>query len=311
MEGKLIVLLSFAALFTAVAAHTPFTVVLFMCVWKRPVLTHFVLNHYANMRQPLLTHNVRLDLFVVASDNATATDLAAKYDAAHVVVPNFPLGAKHNRGLLALRQQYSAHNGGASTPEAVAVVGSDDLLNEAFFIRIKQLMQPGPNRMHIVGLQDLFFFDLHSQRILYTQGYRHVHIPVSGTIGCGRVFSWAMLNTLQWNLWDSQRNHSLDQSAIRRVLTVLPQAADISTSFRGHPDGIVAIDIKTDAFEEGTNIWRFDDILHHATSGDGPMHDFVEENPEKLFDSIFGYGYYDTRITTLRDLMLASSRQLN
>lgn len=297
MEGKLVLLLLLLTLTTTASAERPFSVVLFMCVWQRPLLTDFILGHYARMRGALSRRGIELTLFVAGSDNSTTPALASRHGARFVVVPNRPVGAKHNNGLRAIRTQL-----GPKGADAVAIVGSDDLINMQFFERVRELMQSGPDRMHAVGLRDIYFFDLATDRMMYTEGYKQLRTPVSGTVGCGRVFSWPLLDTLNWELWDWDRDRSLDQSAIRRVLSVVPQIADISAAFSGLDDGIIAIDIKSDGFEQGRNIWRFDEVLKGGAK-DGPFHEFRDRHAEKTIDSLFGFGFYERRIVLLRERM--------
>ncbi len=169
----------------------------------------------------------------------------------------------------------------------------------SFFAVVKKMMTRRVDRMHIVGLRDIFFFDLDSLRLMYTAGYREFMTPVSGTVGCGRVFSWAMLNTLNWVLWDWERNRSLDQSSVSRILKLVPQVGEVSMAIPGIEYGIVAVDVKTDAFEQGTNIWRFEEIVK-AVGKNGPLHEFQEQRAQSVLDNAFGEGFFQDHVLQLR-----------
>ena len=273
-----------------------FVVVLYMCVWKRPLLTEFVLSHYVALRNQLSDDNIHIRLFITGSDAEQTKSQALKYNADFIIVPNNPLGTKHNRGLLAIRQLYSSK----TLPSAVVISGSDDLLNAQFFRVIRDRMT-GANPMHIVGLSDVHFFDLNSTRLVHTAGYRVSHTPLAATVGCGRAFSWHMLETLQWNLWDWHRDRSLDASAMRRILRSVPQIAEISTAINGMDEGVIAVDVKTDAFEKGANIWRFDQIMEGAKSG--PLHEFVDRDASSMFNTAFGDSFFENHILDLRRRM--------
>lgn len=312
MEGKLArcIFLSIVLLLLSVAqaagTPNPFRVVVFMCVWKRPKLTHFVLQHYNAMKPELLSdHNIALDVFITGSDNATTPHTAVQFGTGYAVHPNRPVGSKHNWGLQSLRGHYERSPD--DLPDAVAIMGSDDIINAAFFVKTKELMTRAVNNMHIVGLRDIYFFDLHSLRLMYTAGYREFVTPVSGTVGCGRVFSWAMLETLDWELWDWARDRSLDQSSIRRILKLVPQISEVSAAISGVEHGIAAVDVKTDAFEEGANIWGFDQIVK-AVGKNGPLHEFQEKDAATIMDGAFGRNFLKDQVGKLRSSMQNKQR---
>lgn len=281
-------------------SSSPFVVVLYMCIWKRPLLTRFVLRHYVSLQKPLLEdHGIELRIFIAGSDNIETALLASTYNVDFVVVPNRPLGAKHNRGLRAIRDYYREI--GLSVGDVVAISGSDDIINGHFFVHVKHLFLE--KHMHIVGLKDVHFMELNTTRLLYTKGYRSARNPVGDTVGCGRVFSWAILDTLDWTLWDWDRDSSLDQSSVRRILQSVPQIAEISTAIPGNDRGIVAIDIKTDAFEKGANIWRFDQIVA-GSKNKGPLHTFEERDSKHVLEDTFGDEFFEQHILDLRERML-------
>lgn len=271
-----------------------------MCVWKRPLLTRFVLRHYVSLQKPLLeTHGIELRIFIAGSESIETALLASTYNVDFVVVPNRPLGTKHNRGLQAIRDYYTESE---SKGDVVAITGSDDIINAQFFVHVKCLFTRSKDRMHIVGLKDVHFMELNSTRLLYTRGYRAARNPVGDTVGCGRAFSWAILDTLDWTLWDWDRDRSLDQSSVRRILKAVPQVVEISTAIPGGENGIVAIDIKTDAFEKHANIWRFDQIVA-GSKNKGPLHEFEERNAKHVLESTFGDEFFEQHILGLRERM--------
>lgn len=279
----------------------PFTIVLFMCVWKRPLLTDFVLSQYQKLKKPLLQDGVELDIFIAGSDNATTPVLAKKYGASFAVHPNSPLGAKHDMGIQSLRSFYNdAVEKGArlQLPHAVAIVGSDDVINAAFFLRVRDLMQGQFPRQHVVGLRDIHFFDLKSRRLVYTSGYRSFKTPISGTLGCGRVLSWSILEALDWHVWDLERERGLDQSAIRNVLRRVPLVGEVSGAIAGRDSGIVAVDIKSDGFAAGANIWKFEQVVE-AVGKNGRLHSFVDCDARETLGDAFGSEFL-SRLEKLR-----------
>ncbi len=298
MERKLVFLAILLLLLVSAVHAQEFSVVLYMCVWKRPLLTAFVLRHYTDMRNELKRDGIHLHVFIAGSDAAQTKAQANTYNADYIVVPNRPLGTKHNRGLQAIRDRYH----GSTPPDAVVVSGSDDVLNAQFFRVIRGKMS-GPFPQHIVGLADVHFFDLNSTRLVHTAGYRVSRTPLAATVGCGRAFSWFMLETLKWELWDWDRDRSLDASSMRRILRAVPQIAEISTAVNGLQEGVIAVDVKTDAFEKGANIWRFDQIIAGAKSG--PLHEFVDRDARFTLNQALGESFFEDQIMDLRKRMAA------
>ena len=269
---------------------SPFSIVVFMCVWRRPLLTDFVLSQYSASKKRLVKQGVLLDLFLTGSDNATTSALAQKYSASFAIHPNSPLGAKHNKGIQSMRSYYDdrrRRGEQAAVPHAVAIVGSDDVINDKFFLQVRDLMHKRPPAQHVVGLRDIHFFDLKSRRLVYTRGYRSFTTPISGTLGCGRVLSWSILDALDWHVWDSERERGLDQSAIRNVMRRIPLVGEVSGAIAGRETGIVAVDIKSDAFATGANIWKFEQVVE-AVGKNGRLHAFVDFDARAALTAAFG-----------------------
>lgn len=277
-----------------------FVVVVYMCTWKRPLLTDFVLAHYDKLREPLSREGVQLDIFITGSEGNVTEMQARKYKAQYAVHPNSPLGAKHDKGIQSLRDFYrSAEKNGQipRLPDAVTIVGSDDMINAAFFTRIRDQMSGPPPLRHVVGLKDIYFFDLKSRRLVYTRGYRYYETPISGTLGCGRAFSWSMLEMLHWHLWDVDRERGLDQSAIRNVMMRVPLVGEVSMAIDGREAGIMAVDMKSDGFAAGMNIWRFEQVVE-AVGRNGRLHEFEDYDA----DATLGAAFETQFLTELEEL---------
>jgi hypothetical protein len=289
------------------AAAQPFHMVVFTCIYGRPLLTDFVLGHYASLRGSLaLNHAITLDIFIVGSDAVATAAHAEQVGAGYAVYPNSPLGAKHNAGLAALRDFHTSNS--ATRPEVVLVIGSDDVLNAAFFVAARDAMA-SQDASDVLGLRDLYLYELATGRLVYTRGYRNEsgRKGLGMTVGCGRVFSWALLDRMNWTLWEGARERSLDQSTVALVSAIgariLPlDGGSGDGSFAG--PGPAAIDVKTGGLAGGCNIWTFDAIVG-ATGSQGPLHAFQDVDATTTFAVLSGGRELGVRLEELRSQMQA------
>lgn len=315
MEGKLTLLMFFLLCFVlgrcVLGKDVPFEIVVFMCVWKRPLLTKFVLTHFQLMKTDLWNEDhIKLQLFIIGSDNTTIPMLANQLADGYAIHPNNPVGAKHDNGLQSLGAFYKQQMVDGirdSLPHAVTMFGSDDIVNKQFFRYVKQKMHNQSPGYHVLGIRDIFFYDLKTQKLVYTKGYKSFKTPLSGTIGCGRVMSWSILDTLDWHLWDRTRDRGLDQSATRNVMKSIPFIGEVSEAIPGLDNNIVTIDIKSDGYSAGTNIWRFEQVVE-AVGKNGRFHNFEQHDEKSVFTNAFGSEIL-SRLDQLRQQMIQSEYQ--
>lgn len=281
-----------------------FHVVVFTCIFGREQLTDFVLGYYADLAQSLAADDhIQLNLFITGSDAASTASLASRYGAHFAVFPNSPLGAKHNGGILALRDHFLSTN--HPLPHGVVIIGSDDLLNHRFFTMTRDRMSDASRAapLQLLGVRDLYLYDLSAAasggRLAYTKGYRSFSDALAATVGCGRVFTWALLERMDWQLWDGERERSLDQSTVRRVRAALgAELENVAEAVVGRDVGVVAVDVKTGGIEGGTNIWSYNDIVT-AVGPKGKLHRFREVESKPFFDEYFGENFEETTLQPL------------
>ena len=210
------------------------------CLWQRPALTDVVLRWYQHLKSDL-SEQLDLELLAVGSEGAASRALAEDNGFAYVEHPNAPLGAKWNAGLAALRERQ---------PDAVVIVGSDDLVSGNLFILYADRIARG---CQYLGLTDMYFLDLASRRLCFWPGY-----PPGGrhgeTLGLGRCLHADLLDVHDWRLWEDGLRMGLDGSMTRRLAPQLraePQRWN-AVAFRCLDHGIGALDIKS-----GLNLWSF------------------------------------------------------
>lgn len=290
----------------------PFTFVVFICVWKRYLLTGFVLDHFASIGRQLKPTGISIELFIVGSDVESTKELADRVEAAYVIHANHPVGRKHQQGLLSLRDYYEhqvSSRKSKNLPEAIAIFGSDDVVNANYFIEARRAMAPsdGAPAVHAFGLQDVWFYHLHSHRLVYTPGYREFETPLAGTVGCGRAYSWPLLEQIDWHMWDEDINHGLDQSAVRNIMQRATLVSEVSMALLGRPVNVLAIDVKSDGFAKGgTNLWAFDNIVA-AGDGKGRLKRFSEEHVNISLVQVFGTDFVHGLEKLHADMLRAES----
>lgn len=288
---------------TRINDQLTYTIVIFMCIWKRPLVTQFVLNHFASLNETLLASGISVELFLVGSDTNATKLLADAVGAAYAIHPNNPVGRKHQLGLESLRAHYSTQvNTGKRKhlPHAITIFGSDDVVPARYFFLVRQHF--GTRSFHVLGLRDVWFHDLSSRRLAYTPGYRSFESPLAGTVGCGRAFSWPFLDSVHWRLWDVDRDRGLDQSVVRNLFRANIFMPEISIAIIGRDVGVYAVDIKTDAYQNaGANVWAFDSVIS-AAGNSGRLLPFSEEIADVSFRTAFGKDF-SARLNKLRQDM--------
>ena len=212
------------------------------CLWRRPELTDVVLAHNARLAAAV-TDVVDLTVVAVGSEGRATRDLAARHGAAYVEHGNEPLGAKWNAGLRAVE---------ARRPDAVLVVGSDDLVCEQLVRHYAALIRAGAR---YVALLDGWFLDLTTRRAAYWPGYgwSRPREPV----GMARCVHRDWLDELGWELWAPELNRGLDASMTRRLAPLMAREPRGVELLRAARHGLVALDVKSGPTD---NLWSFDAI---------------------------------------------------
>lgn len=194
---------------------------LLTCAWGRPALTERVLDYYTRLRIP----GVRLTGVCVVSPEDPDPPAVPEWWRT-VEAPNSPLGSKFNAGTAAIERE---------RPDAVVILGSDDLLNARYFERVAEHLHAGAD---FISLRDAHFYDLAAGRLYRASPARP---------GAGRCLSASLIERLDWRLWQDSREERLDSSMSRRLRSV-PLAAYRRVEMRDAD--AVLLDVKTES-----NMW--------------------------------------------------------
>jgi hypothetical protein len=160
---------------------------------KRPHLTSIVQDYYARYFG---------DCILIAAK--TPDDPQPINSAWHYVeYPNTPVAQKFNAAFLKAKE---------FNPDLVVLIGSDDLISYSLIEYYKKNYSKDAD--YLLGLQDLYYYDSVSKQAIYMDGviYDKRVIP----IGCGRVFSRAILDKLNWKPYGTMKiNSGLDTNSTK------------------------------------------------------------------------------------------------
>ena len=209
-------------------------------MWKRHELTDIVFGNLACLRDEL-RDVIDLRLAVAGSEGEASEALALRHGFAYVEEPNQPLGAKWNAALQVLRQE---------PVEGVCIVGSDDLLNAAYFRMVADALSKGEK---LFGIDSFYVLDRASGRMLQWLGYPPPRDEEA--IGLGRFIHREYIDALNWELWAESLNGSLDYSMCKKIMTLATLVnKDARFSFKRIADyEIMPVDIKCEE-----QIWPYE-----------------------------------------------------
>ena len=212
------------------------------CLWGRPALTEVVLGHYARLCSAVVDA-LELEVWAVGSEGHASRDLAVRHGAVYLEHGNQPLGAKWNAGLRAL---------GERGPDAVLIVGSDDLVCERLVRHYGELLRRGAR---YIALLDAWFLDVVEARAAYWPGYGWSR--AREPIGMARCVHAAWLDQVGWELWEPHLERGLDASMTRTLAELMadePRAVELLSAAR---HGLVALDVKGAPQD---NLWSFEEV---------------------------------------------------
>ena len=204
-----------------------------MPLWGRHELTALILRQW-HQQIHRLRGRVDVHLVTIGSEGRASALLTSGYSdtMSYVEAPNDPLNRKWNAALSVAR---------AWDPDAVLIVGSDDLLSDGLLLACAEKVRAG---VPYFGLRDLYFFDAATLRLGYWPGYGTKRQPLrtGEPVGCARCHSLDVMERVGWQLWpsDPAQNTVLDLMSLRYLLSHGVQPSVFSLAELGGK----AVDIK-------------------------------------------------------------------
>nr|WP_317270640.1 tetratricopeptide repeat protein [Arthrospira sp. PLM2.Bin9] len=182
-------------------------IVIYTCVWKRPELTKVILSYYSMLKTEL-AGKIQLELLAVGSEGEHSRKLCQSCGFDYVEYQNQPLSDKWEYGINKCKDYH---------PDAVIIVGSDDLISRSLIEFYDQKLKEG---LVFCGITDAYFFDLQKEDMIHWIGYNVQTdvVRLGETTGMGRCLSGMLLDRLNFSLWPNvNKNRGLD-GAMTQIL---------------------------------------------------------------------------------------------
>ncbi len=173
---------------------------IFTCVWNRLKVTEYMYSYYLKLRRHF-KGEIEIKLFVGGSEGDVSRDMARRYKAHYVELPNNPLSHKFDN---CLRSAWWWD------PDGMIAIGSDDLLSYELIRIYDKYLQKAPSQP--LGVLDCYL--IWPDRLSYWPGYKNHR--KGEPLGAGKLFPRKVLDTIEWSLWkDLEIDKNLDSNMMR------------------------------------------------------------------------------------------------
>ena len=204
-------------------------------IWRRHDLARVVLEHHAMLDIP----GVELVPLAVGSEGTDSKRLAHDSGWHYAEAPNSPLSDKMNEGLKAFR---------TAGVDGVVIIGSDDLLNAAYFEHAAATLAAGKD---VLELRGIYFYNAPTDELVYADAW---------STGVGRCLSARLLNAREWVGWESGQDTHLDHAMRTQAVVHGRERAWVADLRK---TDIRVVDIKTEE-----NLWSYAWCVNEITRPD-------------------------------------------
>lgn len=156
----------------------------------------------------LRNNNINLNAILIGSDSIkNEKQLVENNGFIYLNHKNQPLSNKWNWGTQYLKN---------IDFEYCIILGSDDLISYNLLNRLIKIMDV--NDYDVVGLLDIYFYELISKSGVYWPGYDKDNLRFGESIGAGRIYKKSLLEEFNYKLWYDYKNKSLDKNISERLM---------------------------------------------------------------------------------------------
>jgi hypothetical protein len=179
-------------------------IIICSCVYKRFELSKFCILEWLklNVYKVVITYSFDEDyenLKDIIDNQGINRLVLVKYT-------NLPLSNKWNQSII---------NAKKFNPDAVMIMGSDDILVESYLNKVKYYINRGIDYISNNNWANVWFF---SNKIMISTE-RYINRPLNDGLGSGRVINSNILNKINWNLYlfDKPINKCLDGTSFNKI----------------------------------------------------------------------------------------------
>lgn len=224
-------------------------IVLTTMMYRRYDVFEWWAKNFTHLKEKLID-DVDLIAVCVGSDGKKGRDICAKYGIEYMDHRNYPLGLKANYRLEFTRQ-FDA--------DYIIFLGSDDLISESDIRHKLSLIEQGYDW---ISPMDIYYLDFNSMLERYSNGYTGTRRQ-GEPMAVGRCLSREVLDKLNWNLFNKNKNRGLDGSAHVKLSRI-----ETNKAFYSHLDhGTCIMDVKSNF-----NINNFSKIIRLSNPSKGMFH---------------------------------------
>jgi len=185
------------------------------CIYKRKELTKFCINEWLN-------HDIYKIIIIYSEDD--------DFDNLKDIVSDKLIILKYNNLPLSNKWNYSVKTAQNYNPDAIMIMGSDDIFTEEYIIKAKYYLN---RRIEYISnniwINIIYFRD----KILLFSSY-YINRQNKDGIGTTRIYSSNILNKINWDLYkfDNPINSGLDGTSYYKIKKYINKSRfDITDNF--------------------------------------------------------------------------------
>lgn len=244
-------------------------IVFLSCSYKRENVSKMFKNSLLKL-QDKFSDNYDFINIMIDSEGTNLDVFSNEINFKYFEYPNLPVSDKWSYGIQKLKN---------IDFDYVFIIGSDNTIEDSVLEKYSNYIENG---VDIIGMTDMYVYSLEKDQLFYWGGYPKKHKRYGETIGLGRCFSKKLIDSMNYDLWDSGLNRGLDGNMTRKIDSMLEKSDQKFTKAKFSIKGLgLACDIKG-----GFNISQLEDFLPNSKLVEEPL--VLENYKKSLFNNYKG-----------------------